>query len=281
MISDKKPMQPPKIMGVINATPDSFSDGGRFLDADAAIAHSLQLARDGAYILDIGGESTRPGAVTISVEEECARVLPIIEGITGKANALISIDTRKPEVAKAAMAAGATIWNDITALTYAPGSVEMAASLGCHVVLMHAQGDPKTMQNNPYYDDVVEDVYAFLAGRIDACVKAGIDQSKLIIDPGIGFGKKLEHNLALLAQLDRFVGLGCPVLLGASRKRFIAALDRDGPADSRLGGSLAAVMTGYRRGASIFRVHDVAETRQALKVAFAIETAMEKSPSLG
>jgi len=270
-----------QIMGVINATPDSFSDGGRFLDADAAIAHSLQLARDGADILDIGGESTRPGAALISVDEECARVLPIIEGLVGKANALISIDTRKPAVAQAAMAAGATIWNDISALTFAPESVDVASALQCHVILMHAQGDPKTMQNNPYYDDVVEEVYAFLANRIEACVKAGIGETKLIIDPGIGFGKKLKDNLALLVRLDRFAALGCPILLGASRKRFIAALDREVPADSRLGGSLAAVLAGYSCGASIFRVHDVAETRQALKVAFAIETAMEKSPLSG
>lgn len=265
-----------QIMGVVNATPDSFSDGGRFLDADTAIAHALQLTADGADILDIGGESTRPGAATISVEEECARVLPVIEGLTDKVGAWISIDTRKPEVAEAAIKAGAVIWNDVSALAFAPDSIDVAAALGCRIVLMHAKGNPKIMQDDPYYDDVVEEVYAFLAGRIEACVKAGIDEAKLIVDPGIGFGKSLEHNLALLTKLDRLSTLGCPVMLGASRKRFIAALDRDGPANDRLGGSLAAVLAGYNRGATIFRVHDVAQTRQALKTAFAIETAMEK-----
>lgn len=264
---------PRQIMGVVNVTPDSFSDGGFFADAEAAIVHGLKLAEEGADILDIGGESTRPGAETVPLNEELNRVMPVVEGLAGKTPARLSIDTRKPEVARAAVAAGAAIWNDVSALSIAPESLEVAASLDCEIVLMHAQGDPKTMQDAPHYGDVVEEVHAFLAGRIEACVRAGLREERLIVDPGIGFGKTLAHNLALIAHLDRFASLGRPVLLGASRKRFIAALDRDGPASDRLGGSLAAVIEGRRRGASIFRVHDVAATRQALKTADAIENA--------
>ena len=262
-----------KIMGVVNVTPDSFSDGGRFFDPQAAVTHALALAEEGADILDLGGESTRPGAAPVPLEEELRRVIPVIEQLAGKTRAAISIDTRKPDVARAAVRAGASIWNDVSALTYAKDSVEIAAALGCDIVLMHAQGDPRTMQDNPVYEDVVAEVTAFLGARIETCVAAGIARDRLIVDPGIGFGKTLEHNLALLANLDRLSSLGCPILLGASRKRFIAALDRDGPAANRLGGSLAALLAGWRRGAAIFRVHDVAETRQALKIAGAIENA--------
>jgi len=261
-------------MGVVNTTPDSFSDGGRYLDPDAAIHHGLRLADEGAGILDIGGESTRPGAKPVSVEDELARVMPVIDGLAAKTEAALSIDTRKPEVARDAIAAGAKIWNDVSALTYAGDSLETAADLSCDIVLMHAQGDPRTMQDHPYYDDVVEEVYAFLTARMEACVKAGVAEQQLIVDPGIGFGKTLAHNLTLLANLERFQDLGRPVLLGASRKRFIAALDRDGPADERLGGSLAAVLAGWRAGASIFRVHDVAATRQGFNVADAIANAL-------
>ena len=260
----------PSIMGVVNATPDSFSDGGQFLDAASAVAHGLRLAGEGAHSLDIGGESTRPGADAVPVAEELARVLPVVEGLADAGAARISIDTRKPEVAVAAVAAGATIWNDVSALAHAPDSLETAAGLDCAIVLMHAQGDPKTMQDDPHYDDVVEEVCAFLAARIEACLAAGVSEDRLIVDPGIGFGKALGHNLALMAGLDRIAALGRPVLLGASRKRFIAALDRPGPAGERLGGSIAAVLAGQARGASIFRVHDVAATRQALAVAGAI-----------
>jgi dihydropteroate synthase len=207
------------------------------------------------------------------MEEELRRTIPIIEGLAGKTAAALSIDTRKPEVARAAMAAGATIWNDVSALAYSPASLSAAASLGCLIVLMHAQGDPKTMQIAPRYDDVVAEVCAFLGERIDVCLAAGISRKRLIVDPGIGFGKTREHNLALVANVSRLAALGCPVLLGASRKRFIAAIDRDGSADERLGGSLATVLAGYSGGVSIFRVHDVAETRQALAVAAAIEKA--------
>lgn len=261
----------PLLMGVVNVTPDSFSDGGKFFDSEAAIAHGLQLAEEGADILDVGGESTRPGAEPVALDEELRRVIAPIESLAQKSKAKLSIDTRKSAVARAAVAAGSAIWNDVSALTHSPDSLETAAALSCDIVLMHAQGDPKTMQDRPYYDDVVEEVYAFLAGRIEACVNAGIGEERLIVDPGIGFGKTLSHNLALLNRLDRFCALGRPVLLGASRKRFIAALDGEGGSENRLGGSLAAVLAGWRRGAAIFRVHDVAATRQALKIAAAIE----------
>ena len=274
---DQTPTVAPQIMGIVNVTPDSFSDGGRHLEPAIAIEHGRRLVRDGADILDIGGESTRPGADAVSVEEELRRILPVIKGLSGAA-AAISVDTRKPAVARAAMAEGAVIWNDVSALSHDAESLAAAAALGCRVVLMHAQGDPKTMQNDPYYDDVVADVYAYLESRIDACVDAGVERRNIIIDPGIGFGKTLAHNLALMARLDQFSSLGAPLLLGASRKRFIAALDDSaGGADDalakRLGGSLAAVIEGWRRGAAIFRVHDVFETRQALKIANAIELA--------
>ena len=253
-------------------TPDSFSDGGQFSDIDTAVAHGLRLVEEGAGILDIGGESTRPGADMVPVQEELDRVIPVIEKLVAEAGADISIDTRKPEVARAAIAAGASIWNDVTALTYASDSVETAMELGCNIVLMHAQGDPKKMQDDPHYDDVVPEVFLYLAERVEACIDAGIEQQKIVVDPGIGFGKTLDHNLALLANLDRFSNIA-PVLLGASRKRFIAAIDRDGPAKNRLGGSLAAAIAGAAKGVKIVRVHDVAETRQALKVFQAIENA--------
>ncbi|MEL6364925.1 MAG: dihydropteroate synthase [Pseudomonadota bacterium] len=257
-------------MGVVNVTPDSFSDGGRHDDPERAVAHGLALAEEGADILDIGGESTRPGADVVPADKELARVLPVIEGLRARTCVPISIDTRKPDVARAAVAAGALIWNDVSALTYAPQSLKTAAALGVDIVLMHAQGDPKTMQKAPHYADVVEEVYAFLAGRVEAAVTAGVDEARLIVDPGIGFGKTLAHNLALLAHLKRLKALGRPVLLGASRKRFIAALDRNGPADERLGGSVAAALAGFEAGVDYVRVHDVAATRQAFAVAAAV-----------
>lgn len=262
-------------MGIVNVTPDSFSDGGRLDGPAAAIRHALQLAEDGADILDIGGESTRPGAAPVSMEEELRRVMPVIEGLAGNTKATLSIDTRKPEVARAALAGGASIWNDVSALTYDDASVATAADLDCSVVLMHAQGDPRTMQQDPSYTDVVHEVIGFLAARIELCVAVGINRARLIVDPGIGFGKSTVHNLALIANLEKFQRLGCPVLLGASRKRFISVLDRQTPADQRLGGSLAAVLAGYAHGAAVFRVHDVTQTRQALTIAQAITGAIE------
>lgn len=260
----------PALMGIVNVTPDSFSDGGQFLRPDAAIEHGLRLVQEGAAILDIGGESTRPGAEETPAAEELARVLPVIRGLAGKTPARLSIDTRKPEVARAAIAAGAAIWNDVSALTFTADSLTVAAGLDCDIVLMHAQGAPKSMQNDPRYDDVVADVFAFLAARIEACERAGVARPRLIADPGIGFGKALAHNLALLRGLERFSALGVPILVGASRKSFIARLDAGASAQDRLGGSIAAALEAARQGASILRVHDVAATCQALAVMDAV-----------
>jgi dihydropteroate synthase len=256
----------PLVMGVINATPDSFSDGGHFAHPEAAVMQARKLMAQGADILDIGGESTRPGAELVDTQEELSRVLPILEAIRRECSIAISIDTRKPDVARAAVAAGADCWNDVSALTFAPDSLATAVSLDVPVVLMHAQGDPKTMQQDPQYRDVTGDVLNFLVGRIGQAVQAGLKLSNIIVDPGIGFGKTLEHNLALLRDLPRFVALGRPVLIGASRKRFIAALDQGAEVGERLGGSVAAALFAAQHGAQILRVHDVAETRQALTV---------------
>jgi dihydropteroate synthase len=259
-------------MGIVNVTPDSFSDGGRFLDHGAALAQARRLIADGADILDIGGESTRPGAAPVSEADEVARVVPLIAAIRAESRVTISIDTMKPAVARAAVAAGATIWNDVAALRFAPnplerGAPEVAAELGCEVVLMHMLGAPGTMQDAPRYDDVVAEVEAFLLARALTAMAAGVARERIWLDPGIGFGKTPAHNLALLAALPRFVALGYPVLLGASRKRFIAALDPLGAeADARLGGSLAAHLHGAAAGVAAVRVHDVRETVQALAV---------------
>jgi dihydropteroate synthase len=256
-----------KIMGIVNVTPDSFSDGGRFFKAEAAVEHALRLEAEGADILDIGGESTRPGAREVASEEELERVIPVIEALASRTGTSLSIDTRKPEVARAALSAGALIWNDVSALSHSPESLKTAAELSCQVVLMHMQGIPQTMQQNPSYDDVVSEVIQHLSSRIDACAKAGIPESRLIADPGIGFGKTLEHNLALFRALERFAELGVPLLMGASRKRFIEAVA--GPGE-RLGGSVAAALRAQEAGWDYVRVHDVQATRQALSVAKAI-----------
>ena len=266
----------PRIMGIVNVTPDSFSDGGLLGSAEAAIAHALRLAADGADILDIGGESTRPGSQAITIDEELRRVIPVIEGLAGKTAALISIDTRKAEVMRRALAAGAHIINDVAALTYEPACMEVAAESGAPVILMHAQGDPRTMQTAPHYDDCLLDVYDWLAARIDACTAAGIDRARLIVDPGIGFGKTLDHNLELLAGLSVFHGLGVPVLLGASRKSFIGALtgvevaserargiDRRGPARRRSGRADPARPRCRRDAAGAHRVGGDAARRGA------------------
>lgn len=264
----------PRVMGILNATADSFSDGGRFLDPAAALAQGLRMAGEGADILDVGGESTRPGAAPVPAEVEIARVVPLIEALAAQGRARLSVDTMKPEVARAAVAAGATMWNDVSALRHAPDSLDTAAALGCEVVLMHMQGEPGTMQTAPHYDDVVAEVAAFLAERAERAIAAGVAREKIWVDPGVGFGKHMtRHNLPLLAGLDRIVALGFPVLLGASRKRFIGALDGDAPADARLGGSIAAALAGASAGVAAVRVHDVRETVQALKVWDAIRTA--------
>jgi dihydropteroate synthase len=269
----------PRVMGIVNVTPDSFSDGGRFLEPGAALAQALRLVEDGADILDIGGESTRPGAAPVPVDAEIARVVPLIEAIRAASDVAISIDTMKPAVARAAVAAGATIWNDVAALRFAPDPSEMAApevaaELGCEVILMHMLGQPGTMQDAPRYDDVVAEVEAFLLARALTAMAAGVEREKIWLDPGVGFGKTPAHNVALLAALPRFVALGYPILLGASRKRFIAALDPLGAEpDARLGGSLAAHLYGAAAGVAAVRVHDVRETAQALAVWGAIGDA--------
>jgi dihydropteroate synthase len=266
-------------MGVINVTPDSFSDGGRFDDPSTALAQARRLIAEGADVLDIGGESTRPGAEPVSEAQELDRVIPLIRAIRAESAIAISVDTMKPAVAAAAVAAGASIWNDITALRHAPDSLAIAADLGCEVVLMHMRGEPGTMQAEPHYDDVVAEVAAFLEERAEAAMAAGVARGRIWLDPGIGFGKHMiRHNLPLLAGLDRIVALGFPVLLGVSRKSFIGALDApvakgggNVPADQRapqqrLGGSIAGALAGAAAGVAAVRVHDVRETVQALRV---------------
>jgi len=255
------------IMGVINVTPDSFSDGGNFNSAQAAIDHGLRLAEEGAEILDIGGESTRPGAAPVSAEEELQRVLPVIEGLAGKTSAALSIDTSKAAVARAAVAAGAEIINDVTALQGDNEMPRIAAESGCAVVLMHMRGTPRTMQKDPQYTDVVTEVAAHLRERIAAARAADIEAERIAIDPGIGFGKTVEHNLQLIAGLGHFAALGHPVLLGVSRKSFLAVAadcpevrDRDVP-------TAALTAIGYGLGARIFRVHTVRPNVQTLRIA--------------
>ena len=268
-----------QIMGVVNVTPDSFSDGGRLESAEAAIAHGLRLAGEGASILDIGGESTRPGSDPTPLKEELDRVIPVIEGLAAKTDAVLSIDTRKAEVMRRAADAGARIINDVSALSYDPEAAATAADLGLTVVLMHALGDPKTMQDSPRYDDVLTDVYDYLETRIAVAEAAGIARNRLIVDPGIGFGKTLRHNLELMAGLALFHGLGVPVLLGASRKRWIGTLTDEPVAAQRVIGSAAAALAGAGQGVQIVRVHDVKATRQALAVATAAWFGREPSPA--
>lgn len=261
----------PLVMGIVNVTPDSFSDGGRHATREAALAHALTLIEQGADVLDIGGESTRPGADPVDEAEEIARTVPVIAAVRTRWDGPVAIDTMKPGVARAAVAAGATIWNDVSALTHAPDSAAVAAELGCDVILMHIKGEPRTMQDAPVYDDVVGEVTAELAARAEAATAAGVARERIWLDPGIGFGKTTDHNLALTAHLDRLIGLGFPVLYAASRKRVIQGVDPTAtdPSD-RLGGSLALALEGARRGARMIRVHDVRETVQALKVQAAV-----------
>jgi dihydropteroate synthase len=265
----------PRIMGVINVTPDSFSDGGQFADADAAIAHGVRLVAEGADLLDVGGESTRPGASAVDAEQEIARVVPVIAALAARVGVPIAIDTSKPEVMRAAVAAGASLINDVRALRE-PGALDAVAALTVPVCLMHMQGEPQSMQDQPHYDDVVADVHRFLAQRILDCQFAGVDKARLLVDPGFGFGKTLEHNLSLLRELSRFGDLGVPVLVGLSRKSMIGALTGRA-AGERVVGSVTAALLAVQRGAAIVRVHDVAATRDALSVWNAVR-AGERTP---
>ena len=255
----------PRVMGIVNVTPDSFSDGGAHATAGDAVAHGLRLAEEGADVLDVGGESTRPGASEVPLDEELRRVLPVVERLAKETSLPISIDTSKPEVMRAAVAAGAGMINDVSALRR-DGALEAAAAVGVPVVLMHMLGEPRSMQDAPVYDDVVAEVHRFLAERIFAAEMAGIDKKRIVVDPGFGFGKTLEHNLVLLAQLERFAELGVPVMAGLSRKQGIGALTGRGEPRERVHGSVAAALVAAQRGARLLRVHDVAATVDAMKV---------------
>lgn len=263
--------QPFTVMGILNLTPDSFSDGGQFLSIEPAIARVGQMITEGADIIDIGGESTRPGAQPLTAEEEIQRVVPVITAVRAQYDVPVSIDTSKAEVMRAAVEAGATMINDVRALQE-PGALEAAAELQVPVCLMHMQGQPRTMQQNPVYADVVDDIKSFLSVRVKACIEAGIDRDKLVIDPGFGFGKTLEHNLSLLKHLPEFVSMGLPVLVGISRKSMLGAI-LDAEVDQRMAGGLATTVLGFEAGARVFRVHDVKPTVDALKVCAAVNSA--------
>ena len=263
-------MATPRIMGILNVTPDSFSDGGRNADLESAVKAALGLMEEGADIIDIGGESTRPGAVQINVKEEIRRTVPVISALRDATrdyaeDPVISIDTRKPAVAEAAILAGADIWNDVSALTFSSKSEGLAAELACPVIIMHAQGQPEDMQDNPVYGDAVFEIKDYLAKRLDGLEFAGVERANVTIDPGIGFGKRQEDNLMIFKRLSEFKSLGCPILMGASRKSFIGRIDGS-TADRRLAGSLAAALWSLQAGADILRVHDVADTVQAVRV---------------
>jgi dihydropteroate synthase len=270
-----------RLMGIVNVTPDSFSDGGEFLDADAAIAHARLLAEEGAHILDVGGESTRPGAQPVSLEEELRRVLPVVDGVAAAMQSMharpqISIDTSKAAVARAALAAGASLVNDVSAFRADPEMAAVVAESGADCCLMHMRGEPPTMQDDPRYEDVVDDVRAFLEERLAFAVGAGVERERIMLDPGIGFGKTERHNLELLRRLEELTSLGAPIVIGTSRKGFLGdvmarATGRPEPVDvaDRLPGTIASNVLAYERGASVFRVHDVAPVRDALAVAAA------------
>jgi len=262
---------PPLVMGVVNVTPDSFSDGGRFLDSDAAIAHGLELASEGAAILDVGGESTRPGAEPVPENEELRRVLPVVEGLAAKnGNWAISVDTAKRAVAEATLEAGAVIVNDVTALRGDRGMAELVAERGTRCCLMHMLGEPRTMQDAPVYDDVVSEVKAFLEERLAFATAEGVAEDNVWLDPGIGFGKTVDHNLELLRRLDELVAIGRPIVVGTSRKSFLGKLAGGRPESGRLAGTIATNTLALERGASVFRVHDVAAAVDALAVAGAL-----------
>lgn len=272
------PLDRPRLMGIVNATPDSFSDGGHHATTNAAVDHALRLEDEGADILDIGGESTRPGAEPVPSDEEVRRVVPVVERLAARTNARLSVDTRNARVMSAALDSGAHIVNDVSALTHDPASLECVASRDVPVILMHAQGDPRTMQQNPQYGDVVAEVATYLAERRDACIAAGIAAEHIALDPGIGFGKTMAHNLTLMNSLDAICALGSPVLVGASRKGFIGHLSGVPLATDRVNGSVAAALAAVMRGVQIVRVHDVKATREALAVWQAIADAQSPEP---
>jgi dihydropteroate synthase len=265
----------PKVMGILNLTPDSFSDGGRFLLPDKALRHALQMVEEGAAIIDIGGESTRPGAEPVSADEELERVIPLVERLVGEIPVPVSIDTSKAVVMREAVLAGAGMINDVLALRQ-PGAMAAAQQAGVPVCLMHLQGAPRTMQKNPNYNDVVADVITFLQSRISACELVGLSRNRIIVDPGFGFGKTLAHNLELLKALDRFESLNLPLLVGISRKSMIGLLLKERPVNERLYGSLAAAVVAVMKGASIVRAHDVGATVDALAI---VASAMDISLS--
>jgi dihydropteroate synthase len=270
-----------RVMGVVNVTPDSFSDGGRYLDRGAAVAHALELARDGAAILDVGGESTRPGAAPVPAEEELNRVIPVIEAVNAAATgAQLSIDTSKLAVAEAAVDAGATYVNDVTAFRQEPELAGLVADRGLDCCLMHMQGEPRTMQEDPRYDDVVSDVRAFLEERLAWAVAQGVPEERVMLDPGIGFGKTVDHNLELLRRLDELVAIGRPLVIGTSRKSFLGKITGRA-VDDRVPATVATCVLALERGASVFRVHDVAAVHDALLVAAATVTGRwsPRSPS--
>ena len=254
----------PRIVGVLNVTPDSFSDGGKFETASTAIDHGLAMIDAGADMLDIGGESTRPGADTVTASEQCRRILPVIESLANRIP--LSVDTRSAEVMRQALRFGASVVNDVSALGADPAAIDVVAESGCPVILMHSLGSPKSMQDAPRYQDVRLDIADYLERRIAACLAHGIAASRIVIDPGIGFGQTVGHIALLMRDLGILHGLGCPVMLGASRKSFIGRVDRPEPADRRIGGSVAAALLGIAQGVQYLRVHDVAETRQALAI---------------
>jgi dihydropteroate synthase len=262
----------PRVMGVLNVTPDSFSDGGRYLRLGPALEHAEAMIQGGAAIIDVGGESTRPGAIAVSVEEELRRVIPVVEHLARTGCAVICVDTSNPEVMLAAAAAGATLINDVRGLQR-PGALAAAAGSGCAVCVMHMQGEPQTMQHRPHYENVVVEVKQYLQGRVAACEAAGIGRDRIVIDPGFGFGKTVAHNVALVRQLPDFVSLRLPVLMGMSRKSSIAAITGR-PGDNHLAGSLALAVAAVLRGAHIIRAHDVAETVDALKIAHAVQAGV-------
>ena len=263
-------------MGIVNVTPDSFSDGGLYLEPDAAVAHGTRLVEEGAAMLDVGGESTRPGAAPVEEAEELGRVLPVLERLAERVDARLSIDTTKLGVARGAIAAGASVVNDVSAFRFSPELAGLVADAGADCVLMHMLGEPRTMQEDPRYDDVVSDVRAFLEERLAFAVAEGVPEEQVWLDPGIGFGKTVEHNLELLDRLDEIVAIGQPVVVGTSRKSFLGKLTGRSERD-RLGGTIATNVLAFERGASVFRVHDVAPVSDALQVAAA--TVRQREPS--